>query len=187
MSSVGIPEALGIAVALSMDSLTVAWGVGVDQETVRPLPAARLSVTFGLVQGCVLVLGWLGGSGLVRIISNYGYWIACTILVALGFWMIGGKMKAGKHSEIDPTSGITVVLLAFATSIDAFVVGFSLGLIYARILDIGFIVGTVTVILALAGLFAGGLTRHVLPAGVEILGGSILILVAVWILLSHIF
>ncbi len=185
--SVGLAEALGIAVALSMDSFTVAWGVGVDQGTVHPVPAARLSLSFGFVQGSILVLGWLGGNGVARIVSSYGYWMAFIILVTLGFWMIGGKSRTGRNFKTDPTSGITLILLSLATSVDAFAVGFSFALIDAGILVLGLIVGLVTVILTLTGVFAGVQTRHVLPPGVEILGGTIVILVAVWILLSHVF
>ncbi len=93
MISVGLAEALGIAVALSMDSFAVAWGVGVDQGTVHPVPAVRLSLSFGFVQGSILVLGWLGGNGIARIVSSYGYWMAFIILLTLGFWMIGGTSK----------------------------------------------------------------------------------------------
>jgi len=181
----GLAEAMGIAVALSMDSFTVAWGVGVDQGTVRPASATRLSLTFGLVQGSVLVIGWLGGNVVARVVSFYGYWVAFIILLALGTWMICGQSETEKYSKADPTSGITLILLSFATSIDAFAVGFSFALIGARILTLGLIVGLVTATLTLTGVFAGVQTRHLLPAGVEALGGTVVILVAVWILLSH--
>jgi putative Mn2+ efflux pump MntP len=184
---VGLPEAIGIAVALSMDSFTVAWGVSVDQGTVHSVPAVRLSLSFGFVQGSILILGWLSGNGVARIVFSYGYWMAFIILITLGFWMIGSKSKTERNFKADPTSGITLILLSFATSVDAFAVGFSFALIAVPILVLGLIVGLVTVILTLTGVLAGVQTRHVLPPGVEILGGTIVILVAVWILLSHIF
>ena len=84
-----------------------------------------------------------------------------------------------------PRCGLTLVLLAFATSIDALAVGFSLGLVGVTIWYPAVVIGVVTGMISWLGIFLGNRLGQKLGKRMEIIGGIVLILIGIRILLSH--
>lgn len=177
---------LFIAVGMAMDAFAVSLSVGATRQATLPRPIFRLSFHFGLFQFFMPILGWLAGVTVVAAISRYDHWIAFALLA----W-VGGKMvRAGFDHEqssfpSDPSRGKTLMLLSLATSIDAFAVGLSLGMLGVGILYPSAIIGIVTAGLSVAGLLAGHHLGMRFGKKMEILGGLILIGIGLRILFSH--
>ena len=179
-------EILLIAVSMAMDAFAVCFGAGAQARTSGPRPVFRLSFHFGLFQFLMPVIGWFAGTTIVRYISAYDHWVAFGLLAFVGIRMIRSGLEAGGgEQKNDPSRGWTLVLLAFATSIDALAVGFSLGLVGMTIWYPAVIIGVVTGLISWLGIFLGNRLGQKLGKRMEIIGGIVLILIGIRILLSH--
>jgi putative Mn2+ efflux pump MntP len=177
---------LVIAFALAIDALTVAWSVGSVLKTVSHQQVLRLSFSFGFFQFSMLVLGWLGGGNVEKLVGGYDHWIAFGILLVIGCKMIWDSLRSEKRTFAnDPTKGISLFALSVATSIDSLAVGFSLALVNVALIYSAIVVGLVAALLTAAGMLAGTCSRKILRFRVGILGGLVLIAIGLRILVSH--
>ena len=179
-------EILLIAVGLAMDAFAVSLGIGTTGRASGRRPIFRLAFHFGLFQALMPVLGWLAGTGVARFIQNFDHWIALILLAFVGLRMIrSGLDTNGESHASDPSRGGTLILLAVATSIDAFAIGLSLAMLRVNILYPAIIIGLVTGGLCLAALLLGHRLGKVFGKRMEILGGLILIGIGIRVVLSH--
>ena len=177
---------IGVAFALAMDAFTVA---AVSASFLGKLSARqkfRLSFHFGLFQFFMPLVGWAGGTSVVKYIEQFDHWIAFSILTIIGIKMI----LDANHHEInkfnkDITRGFTLLSLAIATSIDALAVGFSIGVIGEYIFFPAIIIGLVAGGMTLLGIKLGEFLSLKFEKVVSILGGIVLILIGVHIVLQH--
>ena len=121
-----------LAIALGCDAFAVGMGVGV--RFCQPRQTFRLSFHFGLFQFIMPVLGWFVSRRLPGTGRVWGPWIAFTLLFLIGAKMVaeslrGKKCRSGECA--DPTRGLSLLILSVAASLDAFGVGFSLGILGA--------------------------------------------------------
>ena len=98
-----------------------------------------------------------------------------------------GLRNDSNANAADPSRGWTLVLLSLATSIDALAVGFSLSMVNQAIWLPAMIIGLVTVVMSVVGLYLGQRLSSVFGSRVEILGGLILIFIGAKILGEHLF
>jgi putative Mn2+ efflux pump MntP len=100
--------------------------------------------------------------------------------------MIRSGLDSNGESHVnDPSRGGTLIMLAVATSIDAFAIGLSLAMLRVNILYPAVIIGLVTGGLCLAALLLGHRLGKVFGKRMEILGGLILIGIGIRVVLSH--
>jgi putative Mn2+ efflux pump MntP len=78
-----------------------------------------------------------------------------------------------------------MVLLSVATSIDALVVGFSLAILMISVWYPAFIIGIVTALLSITGIYLGKIIGSKIGKKMEIVGGLIIIGIGLKILISH--
>ncbi len=177
-----------IAVGLGMDAFSVAIGIGAVRGRVSPGPVLRLSVSFGIFQFFMPVLGWLAGRTVVERISAYDHWVAFGLLLFVGARMIhesfAGEGRERTDRE-DPTRGWTLLMLSVATSIDALAVGMTMALLKTPILYPSAVIGIVAFAMTMAGMLAGRQLASLFGRKVELLGGLILIGIGVQILIEH--
>jgi putative Mn2+ efflux pump MntP len=179
-------EILLLALSMSMDAFAVCLGAGAQVRTAGPRPIFRLAFHFGLFQFLMPVIGWFAGTTIVRYISAYDHWVAFGLLVFVGIRMIRSGLEGGVGEQRnDPSRGWRLVLLAFATSIDALAVGFSLGLVGMTIWYPAVVIGVVTGLVSWMGIYLGNRLGQKLGNRMEIIGGIVLILIGIRILLSH--
>ena len=179
-------EILLIALSMSMDAFAVCLGAGTQPRTTGPRPVFRLAFHFGLFQFFMPVIGWFAGITIVRYISAYDHWVAFGLLAFVGIRMIrSGFDPTNAEQKIDPSRGWTLVLLAFATSIDALAVGFSLGVVGVTIWYPAVVIGLVTGLISWLGIYLGNRLGQKFGKRMEIIGGIILVLIGIRILLSH--
>jgi len=178
-----------LAIALAMDCLAVSITSGLILKRVAIRPIVTMALLFGLFQGLMPLIGWLGMRYLSGFIERWDHWIAFGLLAFIGGKMFIEGMKGGDEGHFDPTRLGVVLGLAVATSIDALAVGISFAC--TGMTGFGDIIGPVGVIALVSFLFSmvGSylgvhLGRRVhLP--VEQIGGVILILIGVKILMEH--
>ena len=179
-------EILLIALSMAMDAFAVCLGAGAQQRTSGPRPVFRLSFHFGLFQFLMPVIGWFAGMTIVHYISAYDHWVAFILLAFVGIRMVHSGLDPNvEEQKNDPSRGWTLVLLAFATSIDALAIGFSLGVVGVTIWYPAIVIGVVTGLISWLGIFLGNRLGQKFGKRMEIIGGVILIIIGIRILLTH--
>jgi putative Mn2+ efflux pump MntP len=181
-------EILMIAVGLAMDAFAVSLAAGTSGQAVGGRAAFRLSFHFGLFQFLMPVIGWFLGVRIAPLMASVDHWIAFGLLVFVGVRMIrAGFDPEGQTFTTDPSRGLTLVMLAIATSIDALAIGLSLAMLRVKIWYPSVVIGVVTSGLSLLGIRLGTQLGARFGKRMEIVGGAILNLIGLRILLSHLF
>jgi manganese efflux pump family protein len=96
----------------------------------------------------------------------------------------GSDSSADKQTE-DPSRGLTLVMLAIATSIDALAVGLSLAMIGVAVWYPSAVIGIVTGLACLIAIRLGARVGRWLDKQAQIVGGIVLILIALRIVITH--
>ena len=188
-------KVLAMAVGLGMDAMSVCAAVGVRWH--GPRQKFRLAWHMGLFQFLMPILGWLVGRQLAGLLHAVGTYVAAGLVFAVGVKMLYEALKshpgataegaahATEHAgSSDPTRGWSLVVLSVATSVDALVVGLSLGIGGAT--HIGWVsltIGVVAAGMSLAGVALGRRVGQALGRPAEIVGAVVLMLLAVSFLL----
>ena len=177
-----------ISIGLAMDALAVSLGIGTSGQITNLRGKIRLAGHFGIFQSGMTALGWLVGGTIVHLVQNFDHWIAFGLLGYVGVNLLrSGFNKDGKAFTQDPSTGKTLVILSFATSIDAFAVGLSIAFIKVPILLSVLSIGLVTFLLSAVGLLAGIKLGEKFGKRMEIIGGLILIGIGIRVLVTHLF
>jgi putative Mn2+ efflux pump MntP len=175
-----------IAVGLGIDAFSVAIGIGAANIKKSWPPVLRLACAFGAFQFIMPIIGWLAGLTIVNFMAGYDHWIAFALLAYIGGKMIWDAFQEEKdEKKVDKTTGMPLLLLSVATSIDALAVGFSFSLLKAPIVLPAIIIGVVCFAMTVIGMFFGKVLARLFGKKVEIFGGVVLIAIGVKILIDH--
>jgi len=175
-----------IAVGLGMDAFSVAVGVGASGRKLTYGPVLRLSGAFGIFQFFMPLLGWLAGMTIADLIADFDHWIAFCLLCFVGGKMIWESFHGdGQNSGADPTTGLTLLMLAVATSIDALAVGLSFAFLKQQIFYASIVIGLVAVIMTMFGMVFGKNLGKLFGKRAEMIGGLVLIGIGLKILFDH--
>ena len=144
-----------------------------------------IALAFGLIQTLLMLLGWLFGDIFVGIVEKAAGIIGFLMLLYVGGSMILEAVKG--VSEERNLNGLRNVLIGgIATSLDAFAVGISLSMARCPTGKVALdlvAVFAMTILSVVAGIFGGSRIGGSFGRPVEIIGGSILILIGIRILL----
>jgi len=177
-----------VALALAMDAFTVAVAGGIVLDPLRKRQVFRFGFHFGLFQAFMPVLGWLAGTAVYRYIDFFDHWIAFVLLAFVGGKMIieASRGHGSERISRDPTKGWSLIMLSFATSLDALAVGLSFGILGISIWFPALVIGVVASVMTVLGMVFGRRIGARWGSRVEIIGGGILIAIGVKILLEHV-
>lgn len=180
--TLNIYEICLIAVALGCDAFAV--GLGVGTTCCAPRQIFRLSFHFGLFQFMMPLIGWLSGKHILAWVAAWGPWISFGLLMFIGIrMMVEGLKPAEDRKECcDPTRGFSLVMLSVATSIDALGVGFSLGVLNQNMYMVAFWIGIVAAAMTCLAMKIGHRLSQRFASRIEIIGGLILIIIALKLL-----
>lgn len=182
----GLVEIFIIALGLSVDSFAVSVCAGLANKRPEMSKSLRLAVVFGLFQGLAPVAGALLGISLRSLIENVDHWIALILLVLVGLRMIlEGLGKGSLMLKGSLTTWRRLFVLGMATSIDALVVGISMGLVGVSLWKTGFIVGLVTAVVSFIGISIGSRFKKFSKMKLEIVAGIFLIAIGLKIFIEH--
>jgi manganese efflux pump family protein len=182
-----LSEIIIIAFGLSLDAFAVSLGAGAVGRIGNHRGAVRLAFHFGLFQFLMPVFGWYVGFKIQPLVKSFDDWIAFILLSYIGAKMIWDSYKPVGEFRKDPSKGKEMVLLSVATSIDALVVGFSLAILMISVWYPAFIIGVVTALLSITGIYLGKVIGSKIGKKMEIVGGLVIIGIGLKILISHFF
>jgi putative Mn2+ efflux pump MntP len=175
-------EILAIAFGLSMDAFSVSVAVAAAGRT--PRQTFRLAWHFGLFQFLMPMIGGLAGKGLSATVDAYDHWIAFAILMAVGGHMIVESFRKDREESVtgDRSRGLSLIILSVATSLDALGVGFTLGLMIegvGQLVGPCLVIGIVAGAMSFLGVQLGRRLGQLITRGAELLGGTVLVCLAV--------
>ena len=177
---------VGVALGLSMDAFAVSVANGIMISEIKLRHSLRIAFFFGSFQALMPVIGWAAGMSLQCYIQKYDHWIAFAMLCAIGIKMIWESRR--NHNQEKRKSCLhfpTLILMSFATSIDALAVGVSFAVLDISIIQPIIIIGIITFIVSFVGTQMGKSAGHVFENYAKLAGGIILIIIGVKILVEH--
>ena len=196
-----------LGIGLSADAFSVALTDGLTYVDINRKRSVFIAATFGFMQALMPLIGfWLveavevitgeaAGAAAGAIASKVVVWLAFGLLL-----FIGGKMlieslvemrKPQEEKKMRRFSVKEVIFYGFATAVDALAAGVACHADLSTTSTIWLHVSMILVLtfsISLVGLFLGKQIMKILKGRYEIagvIGGAILILLAVWVVLSH--
>ena len=197
-----------LGIALSMDAFAVSVTDGLIYQDINKKKALFIALVFGVMQGLMPLIGyWLvelvevlvsgAGEEAGKFMATTVTWTAFALLLFLGGKMIFESVQSLRKPEEEKQPKLfsikEVLFFGIATSIDALATGVALhsGLSnnVTVFIHISIII-CITFVISLLGVLLGKQIVKLFKGKTEItsiIGGCILILLAVWIVLSHYF
>ena len=196
-----------LGIALSMDAFAVSITDGLIYRDIDKKKSFFIASLFGFMQALMpfigyflveiisIIVGETAGESAGITMSKIVTWVSFSLLLLIGFKMIIDSIKEINKSQEEKNMKLfsykEVIYFSFATAIDALGAGVALHsnlstntTIYLHIS----IIFIITFIFSLVGLFLGRQIERILKGKYEItsiIGGTILIILAVWIVLTH--
>ena len=175
-------------IGLAMDAFSVSLANGLAEPKMKTRKMCLIAGAFGFAQLIMPFIGWFCVCKFVSWFSVFEKFIPWIALALLGY--LGGKMLIegikNKDEEAKPLNSFGALLLqAVATSIDALSVGFTIAHYNAgESLLACTLIGLVTFIICMCGVFIGKKVGTKLSGKAAILGGSILIAIGLEIFIT---
>jgi putative Mn2+ efflux pump MntP len=186
-----------LALGLAMDATAVSIASALAVPRVRVRDGLLVSFLFGSFQALMPVIGWAVGAQFAEAISAWDHWLAFVLLGGIGAKMLHeaythrhpgteAARKAGKAStERNPFHPGRLVVMAFATSIDALAAGVTLPSLGVDIVTAAAIIGGVTFVLCFIGTGVARRLGAALEGKLDVVGGVVLIGLGVKTLVEH--
>ena len=183
-------EFLLLGVGLAMDAFAVSICKGLAMRKVNKKQAVVIALFFGGFQAIMPIVGWFLCKGFQNYIEAFDHWIAFALLAFIGMKMIIETLSEKEEDvvveKMDPPLDMKeMLMLAIATSIDALAVGISLAALDRPIVESATIIGVVTFIISIVGVYIGNFFGNRYKKRAELTGGIILVLIGVKILCEH--
>lgn len=200
-------EVFLLGIALSMDAFAVSITDGLTYTDINKKKSFFIAIVFGVMQALMPLIGFWLVEGIDRIVGESGgesaglvmghivSWLAFCLLLFIGSKMliegIKDLKKDPEEKEVKTFSVKEVLYFGFATAVDALGAGVALHSGLSTTSTIWLHVSIIMVLtfsISLIGLFLGHQIEKLLKGKYEItsiIGGTILILLAIWIILSH--
>lgn len=179
-------EILIISVSLALDAVSVSIAGGLKSQQSKTIHAIKVAAFFGVFQAVMPLIGWYIGEMAKNLIQAVDHWVAFGLLTAIGIKMIHESLHNEENAEKkDILNNKTLIILSIATSIDALIVGVTIGLLQIPLLVSVSTIGIVTFILCFLGFIFGKQIGTLFGKRIEILGGIALIGIGIKILLEH--
>ena len=196
-------ELMLMGVGLAMDAFAVSIGKGLTMRKVNKKQCLMIGLYFGVFQAMMTLIGWFLGIQFASKIQEVDHWIAFILLAYIGGKMITDAIKEKreeaefcgesgapivKEEEMDmPLNHKEMFIMAIATSIDALAVGVTFSFFTVNIAEAISIIGIVTFLISMAGVFIGNVFGLKYKYRAAITGGLILILLGCKILITDLF
>jgi len=174
----GLVQIILLAIALSIDAMTVSFSQGLIFKTNKRKTSFMLALFFGFFQFLMPVIGYFGSLGIYNYLKVVNTWIIFCIFMFLGIKFIKEAFEE-KEEKVCCLGLGCLFTLAIATSIDALGAGISLCFAHVNIWFPSILIGIITFINSLIGFWGGFLFHKVSPKYLETLGGLILIGLAI--------
>jgi len=181
-------ELLLTAIALSMDAFAVSTCKGLNMRKLNWKHAVMIGLFFGGFQAAMPLIGWLLGKQFEHLITSVDHWIVFALLAFIGGKMVYDALHGGEEDACGVEETLDyrqLVVLSFATSIDALAVGISFAFLQVAVLPSVGLIGITTFVLSVLGVAIGQRFGSKYQSKATLLGGIVLILIGLKILLEH--
>lgn len=168
-----------LSFALGIDCFIVSFSQGLIFRNERQLNSLKLAITMGLFQGLMPIIGFVATDKLYKLFIPYSKWIVFSIFFILGLNFIFQSFKREVCENINCIDLKCLMGLGIATSVDALISGVSVKLTHTVIWLACLIIGTGSFIMSQVGFYSGNIVKNIHPKILHILGGLILVGLAV--------
>ena len=170
--------------ALSLDSFRVSLGLGTLK--LSRLRQLQIVIAFGVCDALAPLIGLLIGQSLLKIVGPWVEHLGPLLLCAYGVYVIYiAKRCAG--TETGETDRWMVLGLPLSLSLDNLIAGTTLGMIGFPILLSVTIIGAMSSLFSLAGLRLGKTAINLLRFRADLIGGVVLIFIALTFVIEDLF
>ena len=185
-----------LGVGLAMDAFSVSLANGLGDHTMRRRRMCLMAGTFAAFQALMPFIGWVCVHTLAEQFAAFHKfipWIALALLSFIGGKMIVEGVKSCREECEECQCGVvkfslaTLMVQGVATSIDALSVGFTIadyGIIEALVAVS--LIAAVTFVICMAGIAIGKKFGAGLAGKATLFGGSILVVIGIYIFLKGI-
>lgn len=174
----------GVSLAMDAFAVSVCMGSCIFDRLRRA--SLRMGAACGLFQFLMPLGGWTMGEWSARLMTSLDHWLAFGLLAVVGGGMVRSSFRPPEPCDGDVTASLGALFsLALATSVDAFVVGAGFALVDKPVLPLALLAGGITALACVAGIYFGRLVGCRFGKRVELLGGTLLILIGLNILFTH--
>lgn len=167
-----------------MDSVAVSIAAGSKYKKINLFDVFKIAFLFGLFQGLMPLIGYFTGNLFTSFVDAIDHYITFVILVILGLLMIKESRACNFEDEIKDLKNKTLLILALATSIDAYVIGITFSFQEINIIYAVSLISIITFVLCFISVYIGKFLGGFLEDKAEYLGGIILIILGFKILLE---
>jgi putative Mn2+ efflux pump MntP len=173
-----------------MDAAAVSAARGLATERILTRHVLLVALLFGGFQALMPLCGWFIGGRVGPWVAAWDHWIAFALLGAIGgkmLWEARGSDEEERPKQSDEALfGLRVMLvLALATSVDAFAVGVTLPMLSAPLVLSVLTIGVTTAVLSALALCFGRRLGAMLGRRLDMVGGLVLIGLGTKILIEH--
>jgi putative Mn2+ efflux pump MntP len=170
--------------ALSLDSFRVSLGLGTLK--LSRLRQLQIVIAFGVCDALAPLIGLLIGKSLLEFIGPWIEHLGPLLLCAYGVYVIYiAQRYSGK--EAGDTDRWMVLGLPLSLSLDNLVAGTTLGMVGFPLLLSVTVIGAMSSLFALVGLQLGKTAVNLLRIKAELIGGVVLIVVALSFVVQDLF
>jgi putative Mn2+ efflux pump MntP len=170
--------------ALSLDSFRVSLGLGTLK--LSRLRQLQIVIAFGVCDALAPLIGLLIGKSLLEFVGPWVEHLGPLLLCAYGVYVIYIAQRCA-GSETGETDRWMVLGLPLSLSLDNLIAGTSLGMIGFPILLSVTIIGAMSSLLSLAGLRLGKTAVNLLRIRADLIGGVVLIFIALTFVIEDLF
>jgi len=184
-------EVIIVSIGLSLDAFTVTVCTGATQPYLKKRMDFIVGLAFGGIQAIMLTIGMMITKFPVSSIysetfKSINQWFSAIIFIFLGLKMIKNALTIKSINEQRESFNYrNIFSLAFATSLDALVLGIGFALLRTEIIIDMFIIFVITGISSIIGLRVGYRVGDKYRVAVNICGSVILLIMGVKMILSY--
>lgn len=173
-----------IGFGLAMDATAVSISNGMAECKMKYNKIITIAICFGIFQGLMPIFGYYFGRFFADYLDAIDNYVVFIILGVLGIKMI---IEANKEDSCKGELTFTkIILQGVATSIDALMVGVTFAIMHVYIYKASLIITIITIIMSFIGVLIGCKFGKNYKQKAEVLGGIILIVLALKFLIEGI-
>jgi len=181
-------DILLISVGLSLDNMAVSAASACGRTSYSLKVNIKVAFTFCLTGLICFLLGFFGGTYLEKYINSWDHFVSFFILVYIGSKMILNFFKTEQiaTNTYDLLKTKTLLGLALATNLDVLAIGLTLAFYKVSLPLVLAVLSVCIISFTLFGFFMGKKMGALFGKKAELIGGVILIIIALKILLEGI-
>ena len=171
-----------VGFVLGLDNFRVAVSLGTLNLTHQR--RMQIALAFCLCEALAPLVGLIIGNVLIEFIRSWAEAIGPIMLGGSGLYVIYHTLR-NEEADLPFDSQWVIFGLPISLSFDNLLAGAGLGMLGLPILLSAIVIGAMSGIMCMIGLYAGGVITKYLPSRAELLSGVILLVLAVAIVIGH--